>query len=187
MQETISLHHPARVSNNVSSTKTRLLRPLSRSVSCYRHGPPVVPRAGTGGPPAQKGLSARGVGCTFCCLTSHLVSTNNPSHGGAQDEANTLRQYLSTQPIPSLTEPLSLPPALISLLLTHIDAASAETDIRSSSSTVNTALAQRAKLLQEENDELYELLKSSETGKLKEEVRGLRRAVNKLETALRGM
>jgi hypothetical protein len=82
---------------------------------------------------------------------------------------------------------LSLPPALISLLLTHIDAASAETGVRSSSSTVNTALAQRAKLLQEENDELYELLKSSETGKLKEEVRGLRRAVNRLETALRGV
>ena len=123
----------------------------------------------------------------FYCLAFHLVCTNIPSHGGAQDEVNTLRQYLSTQPNPSLTEPLSLPPALISLLLTHIDAASAETDIRSSSSTVNTALAQRAKLLQEENDELYELLKSSETGKLKEEVRGLRRAVNKLETALRGM
>ena len=52
---------------------------------------------------------------------------------------------------------------------------------------MNTALAQRAKLLQEENDELYELLKSSETGKLKEEVRGLRRAVNRLETALRGV
>ncbi|KAH9977933.1 hypothetical protein BGW80DRAFT_1435614 [Lactifluus volemus] len=101
------------------------------------------------------------------------------------DEVNTLRQYLSTQPNASLTEPLSLPPALISLLLTHIDAASAESGIRSSSSTVNTALAQRAKLLQEENDELYELLKSSETGKLKEEVRGLRRAVNRVETALR--
>ncbi|KAI0251259.1 hypothetical protein BJV78DRAFT_1212085 [Lactifluus subvellereus] len=101
------------------------------------------------------------------------------------DEVNTLRQYLSTQPNASFTEPLSLPPALISLLLTHIDAASAETSVRSSSSTVNTALAQRAKLLQEENDELYELLKSSETGKLKEEVRGLRRAVNRLETALR--
>ena len=79
-----------------------------------------------------------------------------------------------------------MPPALISLLLTHIDAASAETGVRSSS-TVNTALAQRAKLLQEENDELYELLKSSETGKLKEEVRGLRRAVSKLEMALRGV
>ncbi|KAH9179850.1 hypothetical protein EDB89DRAFT_2217369 [Lactarius sanguifluus] len=101
------------------------------------------------------------------------------------DEVNTLRQYLSTQPNPSLTEPLSFPPALISLLLTQIDVLSAESSGRSSSSTVNTALAQRTKLLQEENDELYELLKSSETGKLKEEVRGLRRAANRLETALR--
>jgi hypothetical protein len=123
--------------------------------------------------------------CPFVwCFTLCPLIT---SYGCAQDEVNTLRQYLSTQPNPSLTEPLSLPPALISLLLTHIDAASAETGVRSSSSTVNTALAQRAKLLQEENDELYELLKSSETGKLKEEVRGLRRAVNKLETALRGV
>ncbi|KAI9512208.1 hypothetical protein F5148DRAFT_1164818 [Russula earlei] len=73
------------------------------------------------------------------------------------DEANALRQHLSTQPSPSLTEPF----------------------VRSSSTT-------RAKLLQEENDELYELLKSSETGKLKEEVRSLRRVVNRLETALRG-
>jgi WTAP/Mum2p family len=124
---------------------------------------------------------------TVCLLVQHCFSCllNSPL-GPCQDEVNTLRQYLSTQPNASLTEPLSLPPALISLLLTHIDAASAESGIRSSSSTVNTALAQRAKLLQEENDELYELLKSSETGKLKEEVRGLRRAVNRVETALRG-
>jgi len=51
---------------------------------------------------------------------------------------------------------------------------------------VNTALKQRARILQEENDELYELLKSGETGKLKEEVRGLRRVVVRLEGALRG-
>ena len=122
---------------------------------------------------------------TVRTLVCHLISF---SPGVIpQDEVNTLRQYLSTQPNPSLTEPLSLPPALISLLMTHIDAAAAESNVRSSSSTVNTALAQRAKLLQEENDELYELLKSSETGKLKEEVRGLRRAVNRLETALRGV
>jgi hypothetical protein len=41
--------------------------------------------------------------------------------------------------------------------------------------------------LQEENDELYELLKQGETGKLKDEVRGLRRAVAKLENALTGV
>lgn len=58
--------------------------------------------------------------------------------------------------------------------------------MQTSSSTVTTALTQRAKLLQEENDELYEMLKTGETGRLKEEVRGLRRAVGRLETALRG-
>ena len=42
------------------------------------------------------------------------------------------------------------------------------------------------RLLQEENDELYDLLKQGETGKLKEEVRGLRRVVDRLESALRG-
>ena len=41
--------------------------------------------------------------------------------------------------------------------------------------------------MQEENDELYELLKHSETGKLKDEVCGLRRAVAKLEDALNGV
>lgn len=56
----------------------------------------------------------------------------------------------------------------------------------SGSSTVTAALTQRARLLQEENDELYDLLKHGETGKLKEEVRGLRRVVERLEGALRG-
>lgn len=51
---------------------------------------------------------------------------------------------------------------------------------------MTAALVQRTKLLQEENDELYELLKSGETGKLKEEVRGLRKVVDRLERALKG-
>jgi hypothetical protein len=52
---------------------------------------------------------------------------------------------------------------------------------------VTAALSQRSRLLQEENDEFYELLKRGETGRLKEEVRGLRKVVEKLEGALRGM
>jgi hypothetical protein len=52
---------------------------------------------------------------------------------------------------------------------------------------VTAALIQRAKLLQQENDELHEILKSSETGKLKEEVMGLRRVVDRMEGALKGM
>ncbi|KAF9653389.1 hypothetical protein BDM02DRAFT_3153219 [Thelephora ganbajun] len=108
------------------------------------------------------------------------------------DEISHLRQYLSTQPGPSATDPISLPPALISYLLPHLASANktpgtgpTTSTSGSSSSTVTAALVQRTKLLQEENDELYELLKSGETGKLKEEVRGLRKVVDRLERALK--
>ncbi|THH12539.1 hypothetical protein EW146_g7602 [Bondarzewia mesenterica] len=102
------------------------------------------------------------------------------------DEVTHLRQYLSIQPGPSTTDPVSLPPTLVSLLLPHINAGANDASANFSSSTVTTALTQRAKLLQEENDELYEILKNGETGRLKEEVRGLKRVVDNLETALRG-
>jgi hypothetical protein len=102
-----------------------------------------------------------------------------------QDEVTRLRQYLSTQPGPSITDPVSLPPALVSLLLPHIANHSGDAST-TGSTTVATALTLRAKLLQEENDELYELLKYGETGKLKEEVKGLRRVVQRLEPPLRG-
>jgi hypothetical protein len=97
-----------------------------------------------------------------------------------------LRQYLSSQPGPSTTDPVTLPPTLISVLLPHIHIASAGPDVTASSNTVTAALTQRSRLLQEENDELYDILKQGETGKLKEEVRGLRRIVDRLEAALRG-
>ena len=110
-----------------------------------------------------------------------------------QDEVSHLRQYLSTQPGPSTTDSISLPPALISYLLPHLTGANKVPSTSpptsasgTSSSTVTAALVQRTKLLQEENDELYELLKSGETGKLKEEVRGLRKVVDRLERALKG-
>ena len=51
---------------------------------------------------------------------------------------------------------------------------------------MTTALTQRVKVLQEENDELYELLKTGETGRLKDDVRALKRLVQKLEAALKG-
>jgi hypothetical protein len=97
-----------------------------------------------------------------------------------------LRQYLASQPGPSTTDPVTLPPSLISVLLPHIHAASTGPDA-AGSNTVTAALTQRSRLLQEENDELYDLLKQGETGKLKEEVRGLRRVVDRLEAALRGL
>jgi len=51
---------------------------------------------------------------------------------------------------------------------------------------VMNALVQRAKLLQEENDELYAVLRRNKTGKLDEEVKALRQIVGKLEGSLRG-
>lgn len=72
------------------------------------------------------------------------------------------------------------------MLLPHIQTYTAASRPTTGSNTVDAALTQRARLLQEENDELYDLLKQGETGKLKEEVRGLRRVVAKLEGALRG-
>ncbi|PCH41125.1 hypothetical protein WOLCODRAFT_137202 [Wolfiporia cocos MD-104 SS10] len=99
------------------------------------------------------------------------------------DEVTQLRQYLSNQPAPSTTDPFTLPPALVSLLLPHLNDRSSPAT--AASNTVTAALTQRAKILQEENDELYELLKSGETGKLKEDVHALRRVVQKLEGALK--
>ena len=93
---------------------------------------------------------------------------------------------MSSQPSPSTTDPVSLPAPLVAFLLPHINVVANEHNA-TSSSTVATALTQRVKLLQEENDELYDLLKTSETGRLKEEARALRRAIGKMEIALRGM
>src|SRR5712671_6227393 len=53
------------------------LRPLSRPVSCYCHGPPIVSRAGVGGLIAQKRLSARGVNCMSSHPAPHPVLTHN--------------------------------------------------------------------------------------------------------------
>ncbi|KAG5651966.1 hypothetical protein H0H81_006781 [Sphagnurus paluster] len=101
------------------------------------------------------------------------------------DELTQLRQFLASQPGPSTTDPITLPPALVSILLPHLQAPPSAAGAATGSNTVNAALTQRARLLQDENDELYELLKQGETGKLKEEVRGLRRVVARLEGALR--
>ncbi|KZV76122.1 hypothetical protein PENSPDRAFT_680573 [Peniophora sp. CONT] len=101
------------------------------------------------------------------------------------DELTHLRTYLATQPPPVTSDPVSLPPSFVSFLLPHLNSASADASTGSTSGTVATALTARNKLLQDENDELYELLKSTETGRLKEEARGLKRAVSRLELALK--
>lgn len=52
---------------------------------------------------------------------------------------------------------------------------------------MTAALTQRTRILQEENDELYGMLRVSETGQLKEEVSGLKKTVTRLNRALKGM
>ncbi|KAH8105918.1 hypothetical protein BXZ70DRAFT_1004217 [Cristinia sonorae] len=101
------------------------------------------------------------------------------------DEVTHLRQHLSNNPPTVPTDPISLPPPLVSLLLPHINERATPSATSSSSNTVTAALTQRVKVLQDENDELYELLKSGETGRLKDEVRALQRVVQKLEGALK--
>jgi hypothetical protein len=111
-----------------------------------------------------------------------------------QDEVTYLRQYLSTQPPPSTNEAFTLPPALLSILLPHINArhdpATASLNAlgaeHASGSSATAALMQRARLLQGENDELYGLLRHSEVGKLREEAAALRKLVQRLEKALKG-
>ncbi|KAJ7283976.1 hypothetical protein C8J57DRAFT_1294057 [Mycena rebaudengoi] len=100
------------------------------------------------------------------------------------DEVKRLRQYLTTQPGPSTTDAIYLPPSLTSILLPQLNNANSKS-AGTTSASGTLALTQRTRLLQEENDELYDLLKQGETGKLKEEVRGLRRLVQRLEGALR--
>ena len=94
-----------------------------------------------------------------------------------------LQAHLPAQPNLSDTTPLSLPPAVSSILLSQLSTGVPGSAL-SNSSTVVAALTQRARLLQEENDELYDILRFSETGKLREEVRGLRRLVQRLQSAL---
>ncbi|KDQ29334.1 hypothetical protein PLEOSDRAFT_1076107 [Pleurotus ostreatus PC15] len=100
------------------------------------------------------------------------------------DEITRLRQYLARQPGPSTTDPITLPPAYVSILLPQLDAASRPSST-APGSTVTAALTQKVKALQEENDELYQILQYSETSKLKEEVHVLRSSVTRLESALR--
>ncbi|QRW02130.1 pre-mRNA-splicing factor 38-associated hydrophilic carboxy-terminal protein [Ceratobasidium sp. AG-Ba] len=52
------------------------------------------------------------------------------------------------------------------------------------SAPLDNVIIQRLKLLQAENDELYDLLRASESARAREEVIGLRKVINRLETSL---
>ncbi|EIW82089.1 hypothetical protein CONPUDRAFT_164736 [Coniophora puteana RWD-64-598 SS2] len=100
-------------------------------------------------------------------------------------ELSWLRQQPAAQPELQTSTSAMLPSALMTMLLPYISNASKGATPTAGSSTVNAALTQRVQLLQDENNELYDLLRHGETGRLKEEVQGLRHVVTKLETALR--
>ncbi|KAL0067552.1 hypothetical protein AAF712_005267 [Marasmius tenuissimus] len=101
------------------------------------------------------------------------------------DQLTRLRAYLPTSSAtPSTSDSVTLPPALTALLLPHINSQNLPSHQGGGGSTV-AALTQRVKLLQEENDQLYDVLKEGETGMLKEEVQSLRRLVGRLEGALK--
>ncbi|KAF7332033.1 hypothetical protein MKEN_00083600 [Mycena kentingensis (nom. inval.)] len=106
-----------------------------------------------------------------------LVRERDEQLASLRDEVTRLRRYLPTTTQPDTP---SLPLPVTALLLPHLTHSTAPP-----TGSGTTALTQRTRLLQQENDELYELLRTSETGKLKEEVRALRRVVERLEGALR--
>ncbi|KAH8118337.1 hypothetical protein DFH11DRAFT_1723260 [Phellopilus nigrolimitatus] len=114
-----------------------------------------------------------------------LLRERNSQVAALTDEVNQLRKYLSNQPAPSRSDPVSLPPALLALLQPYVSSNPSSTNHGLTSTTMTAALMQRSHVLQEENEELYELLRLSETGKLKEEVRCLKRVVSRLDRALK--
>jgi len=104
------------------------------------------------------------------------------------DEISNLGRHLASHRQPgSPTDALTLPPTLLAFLYSHIPRSAEPPGPASGvsgSNSVTVALTHRVKLLQEENDELYSLLRHNETGKLKEQVKGLSRVVSRLEGAL---
>ncbi|KAH7105680.1 hypothetical protein BKA62DRAFT_400166 [Auriculariales sp. MPI-PUGE-AT-0066] len=101
------------------------------------------------------------------------------------DDLAALRIHLkapTAEPVSADDTPVALPPPIVSLLVNHL--AHNPDSSAASTSSVTTALTQRVQLLQEENDELYALLRRSETGKLREQVSNMQQVIERLEAAL---
>ncbi|KIM25553.1 hypothetical protein M408DRAFT_331109 [Serendipita vermifera MAFF 305830] len=101
-----------------------------------------------------------------------------------------LRKQLSESPSHGQSDELPVSAAAMAVLMPHlVNERNALVGTGSSSAPPNPALVaalrQRATMLQEENDELYNVLRRAETGRLDEEVKGLRVLVGRLERALR--
>jgi hypothetical protein len=100
----------------------------------------------------------------------------------AQDEISNLRRKLPGASDPEDDAAISIPApvlALLAPLVTHGPSTSTPAPL-------SNAITQRLKLLQTENEELYELLRASELARQREEVVGLRRTIKHLEDQLEG-
>ncbi|KAJ1309102.1 hypothetical protein OPQ81_004780 [Rhizoctonia solani] len=96
------------------------------------------------------------------------------------DEISSLRRKLPGASDPDDDAAICIPApvlALLAPLVTHGPSTSTP-------GPLHAAITQRLKLLQTENDELYELLRTSETARQREEVIGLQRTVKRLEDQL---
>ncbi|CCO27639.1 hypothetical protein BN14_01624 [Rhizoctonia solani AG-1 IB] len=98
------------------------------------------------------------------------------------DEISNLRRKLPGASDPEDDAAISIPApvlALLAPLVTHGPSTSTPAPL-------SNAITQRLKLLQTENEELYELLRASELARQREEVVGLRRTIKHLEDQLEG-
>ncbi|CAE6412263.1 unnamed protein product [Rhizoctonia solani] len=98
------------------------------------------------------------------------------------DEISSLRRKLPGASDPEDDATISIPAPILALLaplVTHGPSTSTPAPL-------SNAITQRLKLLQTENDELYELLRASELARQREEVLGLRRTIKRLENQLEG-
>lgn len=114
-------------------------------------------------------------------LTSSELRAPSP----IQDDLNSLRKFLPHAPESLPTDPISLPRPVLSLLAPLVSQPPPHGS-NPGTSSVTVALTARVRILQQENDELYELLKCSHAQRLQEEVHVLRRDVGRLERALKG-
>jgi hypothetical protein len=108
-----------------------------------------------------------------------------------QTELQTLRTQKKEPPKDDWQSEQAVSQAAMAVLLPHlVNERNAALGTGSSSglthSAIVAALRQRASMLQEENDELYAVLRRAETGRLDEEAKGLRKLIGKLERSLKG-
>ncbi|KAB5596262.1 Pre-mRNA-splicing factor [Ceratobasidium theobromae] len=96
------------------------------------------------------------------------------------DELSSLQRKLPGTSDPPDDAAICIPSPILALLAPLV----AHGPSTSTPAPLNSAILQRLKLLQTENDELYEHLRTSESTRAREEVVGLRKTVKRLESSL---